>query len=88
MKSLRIGIIGFGFRGEQLARATKHAHPDWIKELKAKAEDIDQEIYAVSANNDFSSPIPEHRECQIVYVHDLIRMTLDLGVKPLRVFLG
>ena len=31
-ESIRLGIIGFGFRGEQLARATKHAHPDWIRE--------------------------------------------------------
>lgn len=29
---IRLGIIGFGFRGEQLARATKYAHPDWIRE--------------------------------------------------------
>ena len=28
--TIRLGIIGFGFRGEQLARACKYAHPDWI----------------------------------------------------------
>lgn len=28
---LNLGIIGFGFRGEQLARAMNFAHPDWIK---------------------------------------------------------
>jgi sugar phosphate isomerase/epimerase len=42
----------------------------------------------VSANNDFSSPVPEYRECQIVYLRELMRMTSDLEVKPLRVFLG
>lgn len=29
---IRVGLIGYGFRGEQLARATKFAHPDWIRE--------------------------------------------------------
>jgi sugar phosphate isomerase/epimerase len=58
------------------------------KEIKARANDQGLEIYAVSANNDFSSPVPEHRECQILYLRELMRMTSDLGVKPLRVFLG
>jgi predicted dehydrogenase len=33
-KPLRLGIIGFGFRGEQLARAANFAHPDWISTLE------------------------------------------------------
>ncbi len=37
-ETIRIGIIGFGFRGEQLARATKFAHPDWIREQGAKSK--------------------------------------------------
>ena len=37
---LRLGIIGFGFRGEQLAQSLGFAHPDWIVEKrKAAAED-------------------------------------------------
>jgi predicted dehydrogenase len=31
-RPLRLGLIGFGFRGEQLARALKFALPSWIKE--------------------------------------------------------
>ncbi len=46
------------------------------------------EIYSVAANNDFSSPIPEHREAQITYVRDLILMAADLGVKTVRMFVG
>ncbi len=39
-ETIRIGIIGFGFRGEQLARAAKYAHPDWIeKQEKTKIKD-------------------------------------------------
>ena len=50
------------------------------------AGDAGVEIYAVAANNDFSSPIPEYRESQLLYMRDLIRMTADLGAKTLRVF--
>jgi len=34
---LNVGIIGFGFRGEQLGRALKLAHPDWIKTQEDEA---------------------------------------------------
>ncbi len=33
-QTLNIGIIGFGFRGEQLARAAGYAHPDWLEEKR------------------------------------------------------
>jgi sugar phosphate isomerase/epimerase len=56
--------------------------------LRRTAEDAGVEIYAVAANNDFSSPIPEHRESQLVYLRELIRMTADLGVRTIRVFAG
>ncbi len=35
---IRIGIIGFGARGEQLARALGFAHPDWIASVRQQAE--------------------------------------------------
>jgi predicted dehydrogenase len=37
-KPLRIGIIGFGIRGEQLCRALGFATNDWIKEMQDAAE--------------------------------------------------
>ncbi len=40
----------------------------------------------MAANNDFSSPVPEYRESQLIYVRDLIRMTADLGARTLRMF--
>jgi sugar phosphate isomerase/epimerase len=83
----------FGFDGIEIDGKRPHGNPldmpaSRCKELKKKAGDLGLDIYAVSANNDFSSPVPEHRECQIVYLRELIRMTSDLEVKPLRVFLG
>jgi sugar phosphate isomerase/epimerase len=44
------------------------------------------EIPCVSANNDFSSPIAEHRECQILMVRELARLAADLGAKVVRLF--
>jgi len=35
-QTIGVGIIGFGLRGEQLARATGLPHPDWIKTVKEK----------------------------------------------------
>jgi len=83
----------FGFDGIEIDGKRPHGNPldmpaKRCKELKVKATDMGLDIYAVSANNDFSSPVPEYRECQIVYLRELIRMTSDLGVVPLRVFLG
>ena len=58
------------------------------QQLRKMAADKGIEIYAVAGNNDFSSPIPEHRECQFVYARELMRMTADLGAKIVRVFLA
>jgi sugar phosphate isomerase/epimerase len=58
------------------------------KDLRKYSQDHGIEIYAVAANNDFSSPVPEAREAQLVYMRELVRMTSDLGAKYLRVFLA
>lgn len=83
----------YGYDGVEIDGKRPHGNPlDWpqgrCRELRAFADGEEMEIYGVAANNDFSSPIPEHRECQVAYVHELIRMTSDLGAKTLRVFLG
>ena len=56
------------------------------QELRRQAEDAGIEIYAVAANNDFSSPIPEHRESQLAYVRSLIEMCRCVGTPALRIF--
>ncbi len=43
-------------------------------------------IPCVAANNDFSSPIQEHREMQLLMVKETIRMASDLGAKIVRLF--
>jgi len=44
------------------------------------------EIPCVAANNDFSSPIPEHRECQLLMVRETAKLAKDLGAKVVRLF--
>jgi sugar phosphate isomerase/epimerase len=83
----------FGYDGVEIDGKRPHGNPlDMPKvrcqKLKKLAADRGIEIYAVSGNNDFSSPIPEHRESQMVYLRELLRMTSDLGAKIVRVFLG
>ena len=83
----------FGYQGVEIDGKRPHGNPlDMPKarcqQLRKMAADLGLEIYAVAGNNDFSSPIPEHRETQLVYLRELIRMTGDLGAKVVRVFLG
>lgn len=81
----------YGYDGVEIDGKRPHGSPIDLprrrcQELQLKAKDAGIEIYAVAANNDFSSPIPEYRESQLLYVRELIRATADLGVKTLRVF--
>ncbi|HOW41467.1 MAG TPA: sugar phosphate isomerase/epimerase family protein [Bacteroidales bacterium] len=44
------------------------------------------EIPAIAANNDFSSPVPEHRECQLLMVRETARLAREMGAKVVRLF--
>ena len=83
----------FGYDGIEIDGKRPHGNPlDWpaprCRELRSMADGEGIEVFAVAANNDFSYPVPEVREAQITYMHDLIRMTSDLGARTLRVFLA
>lgn len=81
----------FGYEGVEIDGKRPHGNPldmspERCRELRRIADEEGVEIYAVAANNDFSSPIAEHRESQLIYVRELIRMAADLGAKVVRVF--
>ena len=83
----------YGYDGIEIDGKRPHGNPlDLTRErchdLRREARDAGIAIYAVAANNDFSSPIPEYRESQLAFVRDLIRMTADLGAPVLRIFAG
>jgi sugar phosphate isomerase/epimerase len=81
----------FGYDGVEIDGKAPHGNPgdlspELCRELRTKAAGEGVEIYAVAANNDFSSPVGEHREAQMLFVRNLLRMTADLGASTLRVF--
>ncbi len=83
----------YGYDGIEIDGKRPHGNPidmpaKRCAEVRKRAQGEGVPVYAVAANNDFSSPIPEHREAQLVYMRDLIRMTSDLGARTLRVFLA
>jgi sugar phosphate isomerase/epimerase len=83
----------YGYDGVEIDGKRPHGNPnDWpakrCRQLRSVAEGEGLEIYAVAGNNDFSSPVCEHRESQIVYMRELIRMAADLGAAAVRVFLA
>jgi len=81
----------FGYDGVEIDGKAPHGNPgdlspESCREVRAKAAGEGVEIYAVAANNDFSSPVEEHRESQLLFVRNLLRMTTDLGASTLRIF--
>ena len=83
----------YGYDGIEIDGKRPHGNPIDMpaarcRELCAMAEGEGVEIFGVAANNDFSSPMTEHRECQVLYVRELIRMASDLGAGTVRVFLA
>ena len=83
----------YGYEGMEIDGKRPHANPlDWpnrrCRELRKFADGEGIDIYSVAADNDFSSPIPEHRECEVAYVRGLLRMAADFGAGTLRVFLA
>jgi sugar phosphate isomerase/epimerase len=81
----------YGYEGLEIEDKRPHGcSVDWpakrCHEFRKQAADSGVEIACVAGNNDFSSPVPEHREANLAKVQDLIRMTSQLGAKNLRVF--
>jgi len=81
----------YGYDGVEFDGKRPHANPldmptSRCRELKRIADGEGVEIFGVAANNDFSSPIPEHRESQVCYVRHLIQVASDLSAQKVRVF--
>ena len=83
----------YGYDGVEVDGKRPHGHPLSLtrahaRELRKMAEGEGIEIYGLAGNNDFSSPITEHRDAQLVYMRDLIQLAPELGAKTVRVFLA
>jgi sugar phosphate isomerase/epimerase len=81
----------FGYQGVELDARAPHALP-YLLDDKARNEivqyvaDKGLDLCALAANNDFSSPVTEHREANVQMVIDLIELCKDLGAPVLRIF--
>lgn len=81
----------FGFDGIEIDGKRPHGNP---MDLDCKARDeirnyaakLGLDIAGVASNNDFSSPVPEHRECQLLMVREQIKLAKDLGAPVVRLF--
>lgn len=81
----------FGYDGVELDNKRPMGNPMDIDqrkrtEMKNSLARYGLEIPCVAANNDFSSPIPEHRECQLLMVRETARLAKDIGAKIVRLF--
>ena len=81
----------YGFDGVEFDAKRPHANPmDWTCDIRKtvvnRAGGLGLTLPALSANNDFSSPVPEHREAQLLMVKEQLKLAADLGCKVLRVF--
>lgn len=81
----------YGYAGIELDGKRPHGNPlDLDPRTRERMRNVlareGIEIPCVAANNDFSSPIPEHRECQLLMVRELARLAADLGAKVVRLF--
>ncbi len=56
------------------------------KRLRDLSAELELPICAVSPNSDLSSHIPEHREAELCYARECIKMTADLGSPICKVF--
>jgi sugar phosphate isomerase/epimerase len=81
----------YGFNGVELDNKRPMGNPTDLDQKKR--DDMRNslaryglEIPCVAANNDFSSPIPEHRECQLLMVKETAKLAKDLGAGIVRLF--
>lgn len=81
----------FGYPAVELDGRAPHALPYLLKQRDREkiVECLDREgikLAALAANNDFSSPVIEHREANVQMVVEMIRLCRDLGAPLLRIF--
>lgn len=80
-----------GYDGVEIDGKRPHGNPMDL-DAGARAEIRDHlereglELAAVASNNDFSSPVAEHRENEMLMVREQIRLARDLGAPVVRLF--
>jgi sugar phosphate isomerase/epimerase len=83
----------YGYDGVELNGKRPHCYPlemtnNRCQDIRKYAADKGVKISALAGNNDFSSPIPEHRESQVIALREVMRVASNMGAKVIRVFLA
>ncbi len=81
----------WGYDGIELEAKRPHGNPMDLdaaarERIRKTAADNGLEISCVASYNDFSSPIEEHRQNELLMVREQIRLARDLGSPIVRVF--
>jgi len=82
-----------GYSGVEIDGKRPHGHPlDFSAKARAEVKAITEgeglEMIGLAANNDFMSPVDEHREAQLMMVAEQIKLCKGFGGKVMRLFLG
>ena len=81
----------WGYDGVEVEAKRPHGNPMDLgsaarKDIRRAAADNGLEISCVAAYNDYSSPIDEHRQNELLMTREQIRLAADLGAPVVRVF--
>ena len=82
-----------GYSGVEIDGKRPHGNPMDLsagerREIRAITAGEGLDMVAVASNNDFTSPVPEYRECQLLMVREQIKLAADLGAGVVRLFLA
>lgn len=83
----------FGYAGVSLAGKRPHASPLDMDEracakLQEAAENAQIELVAIEGYTDFMDPVKEHREAQLIWLKELMKLAQRLSIPLIRVFGG
>ena len=83
----------YGYEGVEIDLKRPHGSPIDLDDkrcaqIKKHAQKQGIEICGVAANNDFTSPVPEHIENELLMVKEQIRVAKALGAPQLRLFVA
>lgn len=86
-------IANFGFDGISLSGKRYHASPldmddKACKKIKESAGASGLEVVALDTYSNFMDPVTEHREAQLIWLRESIRLANKLGIKLVKVFPG
>jgi len=93
LKQLIPKVAEFGYDGISLSGKRHHASPlDLDKKacnkIKQLADSAGLELVALDTYSNFMDPVMEHREAQLVWLRELIRLADNLDIRIVKVFAG